>query len=120
VLWRRTMGETVLDAGPNTGDLHVYAQCLRGHPGGVGLVAINLSRTDKASLVLPTAAQRYTLSADELQSKTVKLNGRILAIQPGDRLPALTPVAAAKGPLGLAPASITFVAIPTASNKACH
>ena len=119
VLWRRTMGETVLDAGPNTGELHVYAQCLRGRPGGVGLVAINLSRTDKASLTLPTAAQRYTLTADELQSKTVKLNGRVLAMQPGDQLPALTPVAAAKGPLSLAPASITFLAIPNAANKAC-
>ena len=120
VLWRRTMGETVLDAGPNTGELHVYAQCLRGRPGGVALVAINLSRADKASLVLPTAAQRYTLTAGELQAKTVKLNGRTPAMQPGDRLPALTPVAAAKGPLSLAPASITFLAIPNAANKACR
>lgn len=120
VLWRRTMGETVLDAGANTGELHLYAQCLRDRPGGVGLVAINLSRTSKASLTLPSAAQRYTLAADELQSKTVKLNGKALAMAPGDRLPALTPVAAAKGPLSLAPASITFLAVPGAGNKACR
>lgn len=120
VLWRRVMGETVLDAGANTGELHLYAQCLRDRPGGVGLVAINLSRTDKASLTLPSAAQRYTLSADVLQSKTVKLNGKILAMQPGDKLPPMTPVAAAKGTLNLAPASITFLAIPGAANKACR
>lgn len=120
VLWRKLMGETVLDAGPNTGELHVYAQCLRDRPGGVGLVAINLSRTDKASVTLPTVAQRYTLTADELQSKTVKLNGQTLAMLPGDRLPALTPATAAKGQLSLAPASITFLAIPGAGNKACR
>jgi hypothetical protein len=120
VLWRRIMGETVLDAGANTGELHLYAQCLRDRPGGVGLVAINLSRTDKASLTLPNAAQRYTLSADELQSKTVKLNGNALAMLAGDRLPNLTPALAAKGTLSLAPASITFLAMPGAGNNACR
>ena len=35
LLWRRLMGTTVLDAGPSRGALHLYAHCLRGHPGGV-------------------------------------------------------------------------------------
>jgi hypothetical protein len=120
LLWRRLMGQVVLDAGPHHGDLHLYAQCLRGRPGGVALAAINLSRTDKAELSLPVSAQRYTLTADELQSKTVKLNGKVLALTAGDQLPALTPAAAGKGPLSLAPASITFLAMPNAGAKACR
>ena len=62
LLWRRLMGETVLDAGQNRGDLHVYAHCLRGRPGGVALVAINLSTTATAQLALPVPAERYTLT----------------------------------------------------------
>ncbi|CAN7393226.1 hypothetical protein LJR219_002417 [Phenylobacterium sp. LjRoot219] len=120
LLWRNLMGETVLDAGPTQPGLHVYAHCLRDRPGGVGLVAINLDKTAPATLELTAAAERYTLSADELQSSTVKLNGRTLGLLPGDKLPPLTPVKAGKGKLNLAPASITFLAIPGAGSKACR
>jgi heparanase len=119
LLWRNLMGETVLDAGPAQPGLHVYAHCLRDQTGGVGLVAINLDKTAPAALELATAAQRYTLTADELQSSTVKLNGRTLGMLPGDKLPPLTPVKAGKGKLTLAPASITFLAVPGAKSKAC-
>jgi len=81
LLWRRLMGTTVLDTGPNSGDLHLYAHCLRGRPGGVALVAINLSRTATSQLDLPVAAKRYTLTSDVLESDTVKLNGQALALE---------------------------------------
>lgn len=119
LLWRNLMSETVLDAGPNSGSLHVYAHCLRDKPGGVGLVAINLDKAAPATLELTSAAQRYTLSADQLQSSTVKLNGRTLALAPGDKLPPLKPVQAKRGALSLAPTSITFLAVPNAKSKAC-
>ena len=45
LLWRRLMGTTVLDAGfANRAGLHVYAQCLRGVPGGVGMLVLNTDR----------------------------------------------------------------------------
>lgn len=119
VLWRDLMGETVLDAGSNTSNLHLYAHCLRGGAGGVGLVAINLNRTQGAALDLPKGARRYTLTADDLEGGVVRLNGQVLAMRPGDRLPPLKPVKAA-GRLDLAPASITFLAIPKAANPACR
>jgi hypothetical protein len=109
----------VLDAGPNTSDVHVYAHCLRDRPGGVGLVAINLSRADSAALDVPKGALRYTLAADDVQGGVVKLNGQVLAMRSGDRLPPLKPIKAG-GELSLAPASITFVAIPKAGNPACR
>jgi hypothetical protein len=120
VLWRRTMGRTVLDAGPAAPGLRLYAHCLRGRPGGVALVAINLDREKPAALDLSMAAERYSLTADELQSRTVKLNGRPLNLTADDELPALTPVRTPRGPLALAPASITFLSIPGAANAACR
>jgi hypothetical protein len=120
LLWRRLMGEVVLDAGPIRPGLHVYAQCLRGHPGGVAVVAINLDREKPSVIELPTAALRYTLTADELQSGAVKLNGRELALTNDDQIPSLHAAPVAKGELQLAPASITFLAVEKAGNPACR
>jgi heparanase 1 len=120
LLWRRLMGTTVLDAGPSpTPDLHVYAQCLRGTPGGVAILAINADRTVAHSLTVPLKSQRYTLTAAELTSSTVALNGMPLQLGPGDTLPQLIAIPAAAGEISFAPASITFLAAPNAANPAC-
>ncbi|MEZ0340807.1 hypothetical protein ACAG25_12580 [Mycobacterium sp. pV006] len=120
LLWHRLMGPTVLDSGVPIGQgMHVYAHCQAGTPGGVSLLAINNDRAGERTLRLSTAAERYTLAADPLESRTVTLNGQPLTLGPGDELPALdgTPVEA--GDITLAPATITFLAIPTAGNPAC-
>lgn len=119
LLWKRLMGTTVLDAGPNFGDVHVYGHCLRDRPGGVALVAINLSRTVTSHLGLPIPAKKYTLSSDMLESNTVKLNGRKLALAAGDHLPSLTGATVGRGRLSLAPMSITFLEISRAGNREC-
>ena len=118
VLWRRNMGEVVLDAGPIRPGLHVYAHCLRGSRGGVAIAAINLDQTQAATINLPAAAKRYTLSADALQSETVKLNGRPLAMVQ-DNLPKLSGIKTKAGRVTLPAASITFLAIKKAGNPAC-
>jgi hypothetical protein len=119
LLWRRLMGSVVLDAGPLRPGLHVYAHCLRGQPGGVALLAINNSSGERGSFDLPTPGERYTLSADALQSREVKLNGKPLALGPDDRLPGLSGTPVASGPVTLAPATITFIAVPQAGNAVC-
>lgn len=54
LLWHNLMGTTVLDAGPAPGgSVRVFAQCMKDHPGGVSLLAINLSRTEPAKLNVP-------------------------------------------------------------------
>src|SRR3954447_16369600 len=77
LLWRRLMGTTVLDAGVHHGT-HIYAHCRRSVPGAVTLLAINLDRTTAAILRLSVTSERYTLSADQLQSGEIKLNGMAL------------------------------------------
>lgn len=69
-------------------------------------------------MMLPTNAQRYTLTANDLQGETVMLNGRELKLD-GDTLPKLRGVKVKAGPVALAPLSITYFAVPSAANKAC-
>jgi hypothetical protein len=114
------MGEVVLEAGPNAGDLHVYSHCLRGSPGGVGIVAINLSRTAPAPLALSRPAVRYSLTAGEIEAKTVELNGRNLRVGTNDIVPMLTGAAVSRGTQKLPPASITFFSVATAKNRMCR
>lgn len=121
VLWRRLMGTTVLDAkSAATPGLYVYAQCLRGKPGGVAVLAINASRTDARELLLPVKSSRYTLSSGDLLSATVMLNGKELKLTDSGDLPALKGRAQKSGTVSLSPETITFFAVPGAHNQACR
>jgi len=120
LLWRRLMGTTVLDAGTAPAGLHLYAHCLRGHPGGVALLAINLDRETPRQLATPLRSERYTLTARDLLESSVELNGRELRLGGSDALPEIAGVPAAVGPVTLAPASITFLAFPDAGNPSCR
>ncbi|CAM5490974.1 hypothetical protein [Rhodanobacter lindaniclasticus] len=114
------MGTTVLDAGPSRPGLHLYAQCLPGHAGGVTVLAINNSRTQGAAIELPLASRRYTLDAATLEDGHVRLNGTTLALGADNALPALEGRPAAAGAATLAPATISFFAMSNAANPACR
>ena len=123
LLWRRLMGTTVLDPGLANGPgLHVHAHCLRGEPGGVALLAINMSRTQPVSVALQTSAERHTLAATgrELEDAHVRLNGEELALGTGDELPSMAGSRVPPGPVDLAPATITFLAVANAGNSSCR
>lgn len=118
LLWRRLMGTKVLEAGPNQPGLHLYAHCQRGVRGGVTLLALNLGNEPKA-LRIGRGAQLYALTSPDMQSKTVLLNGKALALSPAGVLPA-TPSLAVKGSqIALAPTSVNFISLPQARNAAC-
>ena len=120
LLWRKLMGNVVLDAGDNSGDLHVYSHCLRGRRGGVEIVAINLDRRGSASLAMNKPAIRYTMTADQLQASMIKLNGRQLVVGANDVVPPLNGARDGPGTLVLPPASITYFSIPAANNQNCR
>jgi len=121
LLWRRLMGTTVLDPGPApTPSLHIYAHCLRDHPGGVALLAINADRAEAHSLEVPTASERYTLTAKDLTDKQAQLNGSDLKLGADDALPELKGAPTPSGKITFAPASIVFLALPEAHNAGCQ
>jgi len=110
----------VLDPGPSSAPgSYLYAHCLRGKPGGVVLLAINTDRAASTKLALPTAARRYTLTAVHLTDTRVRLNGNELKLGAHDALPPLKAEPVSPGRIDLAPASITFLAIPDVANPAC-
>lgn len=120
LLWGKFMGTTVLDPGlTTTPNLHVYAQCLRDHPGGVALLAINLDRTAAQSLQLESSAERYTLSAKDLLGTSVELNGKELGLGNDDALPQISGEPSPAGQIALPPATITFLTFENAANSAC-
>jgi hypothetical protein len=69
---------------------------------------------------VPTAARRYTLSASQLQSDHVRLNGAELKLGAHDELPDLAGVPVAAGSLSFDPATITFLALPGAGTKTAN
>lgn len=120
LLWRRLMGPMVLDSGIAIREgRHVYAQCSWHKAGAVTLLIINNSRTAATSLAIKGAGLRYTLSADKLDSKIVKLNGKALALGKKDALPPMTGQPIKAGTEKFAPATITFIVLPGANNPAC-
>ncbi len=121
LVWRKLMGTTVLDPGPSPAPtLHLFAHCLRSHPGGVALLALNTSKTDAQSIQAPTAAERYTLTARELTDRVVLLNGSVLQLGVDDALPGLDGMRTHAGKVTFPPASITFLAFPKAHNASCQ
>jgi heparanase len=118
LLWRKLMGTRVLDAGPIQQGLHMYAHCQRGAAGGVTVLAINLEKT-LAKIDFSGPADLYALTASELQSKTVLLNGQPLALGADDTLPVLKPTRLKGKGVTLAPTSVNFIALPKAKNASC-
>ena len=66
------------------------------------------------------AGDRYSLTADTLESPTVKLNGEALKLGPNDELPALRGAAVQAGATTLQPVSIDFLTFAAAHNANCH
>jgi heparanase len=121
LLWHTTMGETVLDAGTSpSNSVRIYAQCMKGTPGGVTLLALNLSRTDPQTIKAAEASVRYTLTAPGLESHMVELNGKNLKVSESGDVPKLEGVGVAKGSVTMPPESITFLAMVGAGNAACR
>jgi hypothetical protein len=121
LLWRRLMGNVVLDSGvPIQIGLHVYAHCQRGTSGGVSLLVINTDRDASHSLTLPTTSERFTLDAANLKDTTVRLNGAALRLSILDELPRIDGVRSAADTLTFAPATITFLTTSAAGNRACQ
>ena len=120
LLWKRTMGDVVLDPGsPRSDSLRIYAHCSKDGKGGVSLVALNTDAQRDQMLTLPQAAESYTLTALELTSTKVLLNGTELQPEPDGSIGALKPDHLKAGPAHLAPASVTFLVFPSARNKNC-
>ena len=119
-LWRRLMGSVVLDAGTAPQSVYLYAHCLRDHPGGVALLALNLSDRPAILAIQGSRGTVYALTAPSLDSGTVMLNDNPLALSVKGELPQLSGVPLRSSRARLSPESIEFISIPEAHNAACY
>jgi heparanase 1 len=121
LLWRRLMGTTVLDPQiASTPKLYAYAHCLRNHPGGVAFLIINADEQQVHQITLVPEAERYTLTAKQLQDRAVQLNGKTLQLNSDGDVPESVGQPTRSGRISFAPESITFLAIPNAKNSSCR
>lgn len=117
LLWGRLMGTKVLGVGSDSATMRVYAHCLKGKPGGVALVAVNLAPT-ASEIRFVGKGQVYALAGAQ-DGAAATHNGRLLALGKKDGLPALTAVRAS-GSAPVATAGVTFVALPDVGATACR
>ncbi len=120
LLWKSTMGDVVLDAeAGKDAKVRIYAHCAKGGHGAVALVALNTDPQHGQVLTLPQPAERLTITALELTSTKVLLNGKELRADGDGSVSAFRGEHVAAGMVRLPPASVTFLTIPAAGNKSC-
>jgi heparanase 1 len=121
-LWRQLMSATVLNVRADGRNplLRAYAHCsARGE--GVSLLVLNLSPRERARFQVtgaPAEGIRYDLTAPALDSPTLYLNGRALHGDAGELRGRVT--SGTDGVLSLAPASYSFVELPSWAAPACR
>jgi heparanase len=118
LLWKRMMGSTVLapPASPSP-DLRLYAHCLPSRKGGVGLLAINISK-EAHSLSLSKGAQTWLMQAAPLDSGNVSVNGVEPKMDGKGRISGLRGKKAGAS-FAVPGESIAFAAVTNANNAAC-
>jgi hypothetical protein len=120
LLWKRTMGAVVLDPQtPKDQALRVYAQCSKNGKGGVTILALNTDTAHELSIKLPNPAERFTLTAPDLSSRQVMLNGTELKPEADGSVGSLKGAHVGAGVIHLAPSSVTFFTIPSVHNQSC-
>lgn len=120
LLWKSTMGTRSLDPGVTLAkNVRIYAQCMKDSSGGVTLMVLNMDKASEALLKLPVAGKRYRLSSPDVFSQTVLLNGKELKVGPDGNVPSLDGEASKPGTTAFPPLSITFLEMPSASNRHC-
>lgn len=118
LLWRRLMGAIVLaQPAPPSPEVKLYAHCLRGKRGGVGLLAINLGGTTQ-TLPLSGRSESYLMTAADMDSRQVKINGITPIIGDKGQFPVIK-TRKSSGSITLPEYSISFVAVPNIANPAC-
>lgn len=112
LLWNRLMGSTVYTGGSSGLDgAHIYCHSRRDGRPGLAYLVINNSLTDVLTVKTPGAAERYTLSAENMRASVMRLNGRELRLSGDAELPDLTPVREEAGTVELAPGTCTFLVL---------
>jgi hypothetical protein len=119
VLWRRTMGTTVL-ASPQSPSpaLRLYAHCQAGKPGGVAVMALNTGEAPQR-LRLGGRGLAWTMTGQPVDTRSVLINGLAPGLDANGELTGLGGSAVA-GNVNMPGRSVAFYVVPGANNPACR
>ncbi|HSI74856.1 MAG TPA: hypothetical protein VK957_03125 [Lunatimonas sp.] len=86
LLWSKFMGSKVYDTKSPVDGVDIFVHNLKGSSMGYGVLVVNPTNTS-SSFEINATAEQYLLTADDMLSKEVKLNGESLEITPDNNLP---------------------------------
>lgn len=112
LLWSKLMGTKVYDANNLAPGVNVYVHDNKNYPEGRSVLIINSTEVD-VSFEIHNQAEQYLLSADNLETKTVKLNGKILELDTDNLLPEIKGVKVGDGMVQIPGRSIMFLSFET-------
>ena len=112
LLWNMLMGTTVYDCGnPGVEGAHIYCHSRKDQKPGASYLIINNSLTKSTTVELAKKADCYTLSAENLRSSVMQLNGKELVISGIAGIPDILPKQQEAGIVEFAPGSCTFLVL---------
>jgi heparanase 1 len=109
LLWSKLMGTEVYETAPIAPGVDVFVHSLKSKPGGRTALIINAADGETA-FIIPADASKYLLTADELVTKKIKLNGEELKLTAKDGLPAIIGQPVKAGSITIPAHSILFLA----------
>lgn len=107
-LWNKFMGTEVYEAGNLEAGVDIFVHNLKGKSKGKTVLVLNTNKT-ATSINIPSDAKQYLLTAEELLTKKVSLNGRELKLTASNELPAINSNHVKKGSVTLPAQSIMFL-----------
>ena len=108
LLWSRFMGTEVYETAPIEPGVDVFVHNLKNKPGGRAALIINTNAGETA-FKIPANAIQYLLTADELLTKKVKLNGQELKLTVKEELPAMNGRPVKAGSITMPAHSVLFL-----------
>ena len=110
LIWNKLMGTKVYEAGTLKEGIDIFAHSLKGSEKGKAVLIVN-TLDSESSIVIPSSAEQYLLTADgeELQTKKVKLNGEVLKLISDETLPAIKGEKIKAGEIQVPPHSVLFL-----------
>ena len=109
LLWSKLMGTKVYESGISGNGLDIFIHNIKGSKYGLAALVVNPNANESA-IEIPKAAEQYLLTADELITKSVKLNGKILQLTSTKSMPEIKGLKVNPGKLIIPPYSILFLA----------
>ena len=110
LLWNKLMGTKVYDSPVSADGVDIFIHNLKGSSNGLAVLIVNPNDA-ASSIEIPTNAGQYLFTAygDDLQTNTVKLNGKILKLKSDDTLPEIEGDEITAGTVQIPPHSILFL-----------